>query len=95
MILPVGTTVNTSSATEMAALSQPSAPFGNSSRPIVQNLGPGTLWLGTSVTSVETYGLKLPVNAVYELPATLVEGAGQIYLKATVDNCDVRIINVG
>jgi hypothetical protein len=95
MILPVGTTVNTSDATAMAALTNPSVAFTKSNRPIVQNLGPGILWLGTNGTSVDTYGLKLPVNAVYELPATLLEGAGQIYLKATTDNCDVRIINVG
>ena len=95
MILPLGTTVNTSDATAMAALTNAVPAFGNSSRPIVQNLGPGILWLGTRNEALETYGLKMPVNAVYELPATLVEGAGQIYLKATEDNCDVRIINVG
>lgn len=95
MILTSGSTVNTSNAAAMAALTNPSVPFGNSSRPIVQNLGPGTLWLGTGAEALENYGLKLPVNAVYELPATLVEGAGQIFLKATDGNCDVRIINVG
>lgn len=95
MILPQDTTVNTSNAAAMAALTNPSAPFGNSSRPIVQNLGPGILWLGTGSEALANYGLKLPVNAVYELPATLVEGAGQIFLLATGDDCDVRIINVG
>jgi hypothetical protein len=95
MIIPVGTTVNTSDADEMAALTNAVPAFGNSSRPIVQNLGPGILWLGNRNEALETYGLKLPVNAVYELPAILVEGAGQIYLKATDDQCDVRIVNVG
>ena len=95
MIIPQNTTVNTSDATAMAALTNAVAAFAPSSRPIVQNLGPGVLWLGTSATTLETYGLKLPVNAVYELPAELILGAGSIYLKATEGNCDVRIINVG
>ena len=95
MIIPQNTTVNTSDATAMAALTNPSAAFGNSTRPIVQNLGPGTLWLGTGSESLANLGLKLPVNAVYELPAELVQGAGAIYLLATDGNCDVRIINVG
>jgi len=95
MIIPADTTVNTSDATAMAALTNPVSSFASSTRPIVQNLGPGTLWLGTSSTTLETYGIKLPVNAVYELPAELILGAGAIYLKATDGNCDVRIINVG
>jgi hypothetical protein len=95
MIIPQNSTVNTSDAAAMAALTNPVGHFAGTTRPIVQNLGPGILWLGTSSTTLETYGLKLPVNAVYELPAELFEGAGAIYLKATDGNCDVRIINVG
>lgn len=95
MIIPQNTTVNTSDATQMAALTNPSAPFGLSSRPIVQNLGPGILWLGTGSTDLANLGIKLPVNAVYELPAELAQGPGKIYLLATDANCDVRIINVG
>lgn len=64
-------------------------------QPIVQNLGPGDLYIGTSSTSLTTTGLRLPVNAVYEFPNTLAEGAGQLWLQANLDDCDARIINVG
>lgn len=95
MIIPLNTTVDTSSDTEMAALTNSVGTFSATSRPVIQNLGPGILWLGTSSTALDDYGLKLPVNAVYELPVALIEGAGKIYLKATTNSCDVRIINVG
>lgn len=93
MILPNGTTINTSDQDDMTPYGL--IAFNKNSRPIVQNLGPGTLYLGTSPASLATVGLELPVGAVYELPDTLVEGAGQICLLASGDNCDVRIINVG
>jgi hypothetical protein len=93
MILPENTTVDTSNATAMAAYGLPA--FGNSTRPIVQNLGPGVLYLGSGDTNLDTVGLRLPPNAVYELPAILVEGPGRICMLATDDDCDVRILNVG
>jgi hypothetical protein len=93
MILTSGTSINTGDATAMAVHSLPA--FTGTMRPIIQNLGPGNLYLSTSSTSITTRGIKLPVNAVYELPATLVEGAGQVWLGASGDDCDVRIINVG
>ena len=93
MIITAATTVDTSNATTMVAAGLRA--FKNADRPIVQNLGPGTLYLGTGSADLTTKGLKLPVNAVYELPATLMEGAGQLFLRADGGNCDVRIINVG
>lgn len=93
MIITSGTTVDTSNATTMVAAGLRA--FKNADRPIVQNLGPGTLYLGTGSADLATKGLKLPINAVYELPATLMEGAGQIFLLADGGNCDVRIVNVG
>lgn len=93
MILPENTTIDTSNATVMATYGLTA--FGKTSRPIVQNLGPGTLYLGTAATDIATKGLKLPVNAVYELADVLVEGAQQVFLRAVDDDCDVRIINVG
>jgi hypothetical protein len=64
-------------------------------QPIVQNLGPGILYVGTSSTDLTTEGLQLPVGAVYEFPRNLVDGAGQVWIQASGANCDVRIINVG
>lgn len=93
MILTSGTSIDTSDATAMAAHSLPA--FKGTMRPIIQNLGPGDLYVATGPTSITSRGLKLPLNAVYELPALLLEGAGQIWLAASGGNCDVRIINVG
>jgi hypothetical protein len=93
MIIPQNTTVNTSDETVMTTYGLRA--FNKDSRPIVQNLGPGTLYLGTSPSNLPTVGIELPEAAVYELPATLVEGAGRIYLRAVGGDCDVRIINVG
>jgi hypothetical protein len=66
-----------------------------SQRPIFQNLGPGTLYFGTSNINVASNGIKMPVNAVYELPTSLVEGAGEIWFVAVDGSCDVRALNVG
>jgi hypothetical protein len=93
MILLENTTVDTSDATAMATYGLKA--FNKDSRPIVQNLGPGTLYLGTSPSNLASTGLELPEAAVYELPTVLVEGAGKIFLRAIGDDCDVRIINVG
>ena len=93
MIITTGTTVDTSNATTMTAAGLRA--FKNADRPVIQNLGPGTLYLGTGSADLTTKGLKLPINAVYELPATLMEGVGQVFLRADGGNCDVRIVNVG
>lgn len=69
--------------------------YGNSQQPIIQNLGPGNLYIGTSSTNLASEGIYLPAGAVYEFPATLVDGPGQVWLQADADNTDVRIINVG
>lgn len=93
MILTNGTSINTSDQDDMTPFGL--IAFNNNSRPIIQNLGPGTLYLGTAQADLDTKGLEMPEGAVYELPATLIEGAGQIWLLASVDDCDVRILNVG
>ena len=64
-------------------------------QPIIQNLGPGVLYVGPYSTNLSTNGLKLPVNAVYEYPKTLVEGDAKVYIQAIGDSCDVRMMNVG
>lgn len=63
--------------------------------PVIQNLGPGVLYLGTSSASLSTTGLQLPVGAVYELPAVVQDGAGAIWIQAIGGDCDVRMLNVG
>jgi hypothetical protein len=71
------------------------APLSRTARPIIQNLGPGTLFMSSTSTNIASEGLKLVTNAVYELPTSLVEGLGEVWLVATGDVCDVRILNVG
>jgi hypothetical protein len=71
--------------------------FTGSQQPIIQNLGPGTIYIGpfNSAEALIGIGLKLVPNAVYEYPTTLVEGADKVYIATDTNSTDVRIINVG
>jgi hypothetical protein len=69
--------------------------FAGTQQPLIQNLGPGDLYVYNLNDSITTNGIKLPANAVYEFPATLVEGAGTVWVQALVGTCDVRTFNVG
>jgi hypothetical protein len=69
--------------------------FTGTTAPVIQNLGPGDLYVSDTNTDVTTRGLYLPPYAVYEFPQVVVEGPGAIWLQALGGNCDVRIINVG
>jgi hypothetical protein len=69
--------------------------YSGNQAPIIQNLGPGTLYVGSTSSNLTTEGLQLPVGAVYEFPTTMVEGAGAVWIQASGANCDVRILNVG
>jgi hypothetical protein len=69
--------------------------YEGDAQPIIQNLGPGVLYIGSTNDSLATKGLQLPVGAVYEYPARLVDGGGYVWLLASGDNCDVRLQNVG
>ena len=71
--------------------------FTGSQQPVIQNLGPGDIHFGTSPDNLINTGIFLPAGGVYEFPATLVEGAGRVYLQVCTSGiqADVRIINVG
>ena len=69
--------------------------FAGTTQPVIQNLGPGELYIGSSNADLVNTGLYLPVGAVYEWPATVLEGSGSVWLQASSGQCDVRIINVG
>jgi len=69
--------------------------FSGSQQPLIQNLGPGDLYVYSLNDSITTNGIKLPTNAVYEFPTALVEGAGSVWVQALVGTCDVRVMNVG
>jgi hypothetical protein len=72
-----------------------------SQRPIFQNLGPATLYFSTDTNNIASSGIKMPMNAVYEMPAELSAGAGAIFFVAVSTDpevaqiCDVRYLNVG
>ena len=63
--------------------------------PVIQNLGPGVLYIYNLDINITTEGLQLPVGAVYELPQVVQDGAGAVFVQATGGNCDVRLMNVG
>lgn len=71
--------------------------FTGSQQPIIQNLGPGDIHFGNTNTNLLTNGIYLPAGGVYEFPATLVEGAGKVYIQVCTlgVSSDVRILNVG
>lgn len=71
--------------------------FKGSQQPIIQNLGPGDIHFSTNDVDVVNTGIYLPAGAVYEFPATLVEGAGALWVQVCYAgvSADVRIINVG
>lgn len=69
--------------------------LSQSSRPIIQNLGPGTLYIGPSEDNLLSEGLQLKPNCVYEVPAPMVEGLVYLYMQADITTCDIRILNVG
>lgn len=63
------------------------------SRPVIQNLGPGDLYLDTDGDVDANSGLKLIPTAVYEFP---VAGAGMnVWVVATQASTDVRVIEIG
>jgi hypothetical protein len=69
--------------------------YAGTNQPIIQNLGPGILYVGNVESNLTTEGLQLPVGAVYEFPEVVIEGPGAIWIQASDANCDVRILNIG
>jgi hypothetical protein len=71
--------------------------FTGSQQPIIQNLGPGAIYLNTTNQNVLTSGLYIPSGGVYEFPATLVEGGNKVFVQVGTGqvSADIRIINVG
>jgi len=71
--------------------------FKGKQQPIVQNLGPGDIYISTNNVDVDTTGLYIPAGGVYEFPATLIEGGGNVFIQVLTGHvqADVRIVNVG
>lgn len=63
------------------------------SRPVIQNLGPGDVYLDTDGDVDADSGMKLAVGAVYEFPTS--GATSDIWVVATQADTDVRVIEVG
>jgi len=63
------------------------------SRPVIQNLGPGNVYIDTDGDVDVNSGLKLAVNAVYEFPTAGAES--DIWIVSDAADTDVRIVEMG
>lgn len=63
--------------------------------PVIQNLGPGNLYIDSNPGVTTNSGLKLAVGDTYEYPRDLAEAAGSVYAIADQAATDVRILVVG
>lgn len=67
----------------------------SSSSPVLQNLGPGIVYVDHDSGVSEDTGFKLVVNAVYEFPRDLGVGGGNLWVVADAADTDLRILVVG
>ena len=63
-----------------------------SSRPVIQNLGPGVLYLDSDPDVTVDSGLQLPVGAVYEFFYPLAGQDVGLSLISSLANTDVRVL---
>lgn len=68
-------------------------PSGGRTRPVIQNLGPGDVYIDTEGSVTASSGLKLPVGSVYEFPTA--GTLDDIWIVASEAGTDVRVIKVG
>jgi len=62
--------------------------------PVIQNLGPGVLYMDASETVDVNTGIRIPVGQAYEFTRTLEVSSGALFLVAT-QTTDVRCMEVG
>lgn len=66
---------------------------GGRARPVIQNLGPGDIYIDTDGDVDADSGLKLVPNAVYEFPTS--GSLSEIWVVATAENTDIRVVGMG
>jgi hypothetical protein len=64
------------------------------SRPLIQNLGPGNVFMSTDSTVTVTSGFMIPVGAAYEFPTPRSASKG-VWLCTDEDGTDVRFVLLG
>ena len=62
--------------------------------PLVQNLGPGDVYVDRADDVSDSTGVELAVGDVLELPRGVSSGGGPLYLVATESDTDVRYLEV-
>ena len=70
-------------------------PLGVTTTPVIQNLGPGTVYFDGSNEVTTGTGIQVPLNGSYEFPRDLGLGGGTIWLVSTEAATDVRYLAVG
>lgn len=66
----------------------------NGETPIIQNLGPGVIYMDTVDTVTTANGVRLAVGNTYEYPGDM-RLAGPLFLISDQANTDVRVMVVG
>ena len=71
--------------------------FGPADRPVLQNLGAGDIYFGSTSDVTANNGIKLTINMGYEFPNTLsqIPGWSEVWVIASEAGTDLRIANVG
>ena len=65
-------------------------------RPVIQNLGPGNVYLGTEEAEADPdAGFKLVPNAGYEFASAAGFEAGGVWITSDAAATDVRVISIG
>lgn len=63
-------------------------------RPVIQNLGPGTVYLDTDGDVDIDSGFQIVTGAVYEFPAPGGRSKG-VWIMADTEDTDVRVVEMG
>lgn len=69
-------------------------PKSSGAQPVIQNLGPGTLYIDTVTPATAAGGLQLPVGSVFEMAESSRSGDATLYMIADAAGTDVRILQV-
>lgn len=67
---------------------------GSRVRPVLQNLGPGNVYIDTSGAVDADSGFRLMPGSVYEFPTSGANSKG-IWVMADSANTDLRIVSMG
>jgi len=65
------------------------------STPVIQNLGPGVVYMDNTEDVTTATGLRLAVGDTYEFFRDLNQAGGEIFLVSDTAGTDVRIMVVG